>query len=243
MYTEDDLLPVSALRHLAYCPRSCALMYVEQLWDENRFTALGKQVHERVHQQESETRAGVRIVRGLRLHSLKLGLSGMADVVEFHRLGATHGVRGVGPVLGEENNDAIGCKLEGLPGLWQPFPVEHKRGHEKPDLSDEVQLCAQGLCLEEMLGVPIAEGAIFYHQPRRRHAVVFTTELRQETERLALQLHEMVAASVTPPGEFGRKCRNCSLVDICVPKITGQRRSARRYLAATLATLAEEGGE
>jgi len=140
-------------------------------------------------------------------------------------------------------HDGVGCELEGLPGRWRPFPVEHKRGREKPDICDEVQLCAQALCLEEMLGASVPEGAIFYHEPRRRHPVGFTANLRGEAEALAARLHEMVRAGVTPPAEYQPRCRSCSLLDVCLPKTAGQRRSARRYLASSLDALAGEGGE
>lgn len=219
MYDEDDLLPISALRHLGYCERSCALIHVERLWDENRFTAQGRQIHERSHEQQAERRGDVYTVRALRLRSLRLGLWGQADVVEFHRL---------------PPGDDGGCELEGLPGRWEPFPVEHKRGHEKPDISDEAQLCAQALCLEEMLAVSIPDGAIFYHEPRRRHPVEFNAELRSQTEALAARLHELIRAGVTPPARYERKCRSCSLLDLCLPRTAGQRRSAQEYLATAV---------
>jgi CRISPR-associated exonuclease Cas4 len=230
MYDEDDLLPISALSQLVYCERRCALIHIERLWADNRFTADGHRLHDRSHDQQAETRGDVRTVRGLRVRSLRLGIWGQADVVEFHRLPP-----------GE--SETPGCELEGLPGRWQPFPVEHKRGHEKPDISDEAQLCAQALCLEEMLGVTVPEGAIFYHEPRRRHDVVFAPGLREQTEALAARLHELIRGGVTPPAGYERKCRSCSLLDVCLPKTAGQRRSAQQYLAGSLAALNEEGGE
>ncbi|MGQ9731490.1 MAG: CRISPR-associated protein Cas4 [Candidatus Zipacnadales bacterium] len=228
MYNEDDLLPISAIPHLVYCKRQCALMYLERLWDENRFTAHGQQLHQRVHDQETETRKDVRLARGLRIRSLRLGIWGQADIVEFHQL---------------PSDSESGCVLEGLPGRWQPFPVEHKRGREKPDLSDEAQLCAQALCLEEMLGIVVPEGAIFYHQPRRRHAVTFTAELRRATEAFILCLHDLIRTGITPPAEYGRKCRNCSLLDLCLPQTAGKSRSAKQYLVSSLQSLIAEGGD
>jgi CRISPR-associated exonuclease Cas4 len=245
MYDEDDLLPISALAQLVYCERRCALIHVERLWDENRFTAHGRQLHERVHEQQAETRPDVRTVRGLRVHSLRLGLWGQADVVEFRRLAEGDG-EGTSPPTplpsGGGDGRVVGCELEGLPGRWQPFPVEHKRGREKPDLSDEAQLCAQALCLEEMLQTAVPDGAVFYHEPRRRHPVEFTAALRGETEALAARLHELVCAGVTPPAEYGRKCGKCSLLDLCLPQTAGRRRSARRYVASSLHALTDEGG-
>ena len=137
MYTEDDLLPISGLQHLLFCERQCALIHLEQVWAENRLTVEGKNMHDRVHEREAESRPGIRIVRALRLRSLRLGLTGMADVVEFHL--------------------DSGVRSQGL-----PFPVEYKRGKPKADYSDSVQLCAQAICLEEMLSCTIPAGALFY---------------------------------------------------------------------------------
>ena len=202
LYDEDDLLPLSGLQHLAFCERQWALIHIEGIWAENRLTVEGRHLHERVHQTESETRNGVKTVRGLRLRSLRLGLSGQADVVEFH--------------AGE--------------GAEVPFPVEYKRGRPKPDRSDEVQLCAQALCLEEMLGTSISRGAIFYGQPRRRHEVVFDQNLRGETEALAAAMHRLFDAGLTPVAPYQPKCDNCSLYNWCLPKSIPVKREAKAYL-------------
>ena len=130
MFTEDNLLPISALQHLLFCERQCALIHLERAWQENRLTAEGRIMHERVHEGGDETRRDVRIVRGLRLRSLALGLVGIADVVEFHRA-------------------ADGVAVPESAGTWRPFPVEYKRGRPKSEPWDAVQLCAQALCLEE----------------------------------------------------------------------------------------------
>src|SRR3990172_2429435 len=171
-YSEEDLLPVSALSHLVFCERRAALVHLEQVWTENQFTAEGRNLHERVHQADNESRGDLRIVRGLRLRSFRLGLSGVADVVEFHR----------GPT---------GIPLDNASGLWQPFPVEYKRSTLKHEPGYEVQLCAQALCLEEMLGARIESGAIFYGKSCRRQEVTFTDDLRASTEATALQLHDL----------------------------------------------------
>ncbi len=225
MYEEEDFLPISALQHLAYCPRRCALIYLEQVWDENRFTTEGKHLHEDLHEGGAESRGDLRIVRGLRLHSFRLGLSGQADVVEFHRVDQPPGVA-----------------LPEAAGLWRPFPVEYKRGKPKIEDCDRVQVCAQALCLEEMLQLPVSEGALYYGRPRRREQVTFADALRRETEALAARLHEMVAVGVTPPAQVKRACRDCSLVDLCLPRVGERKRSARRYLAAALRDL-RGGGE
>jgi len=228
MYDEDDLLPISALSHLAYCERRCALIHLEGAWDENLYTAEGRELHERAHEAETATREGLRVCRGLYLRSLRLGLSGRADVVEFHRC---------------EEEAAPGVPLAGLPGLWRPFPVEYKRGRPKPDLGDEVQLCAQALCLEEMLGASVPAGAIFYGQPRRRLEVTLGPDLRGETERLAGHLHEFIAAGVTPAARYDRKCRGCSMISLCLPESAGAGRSARRYLDEAIRQTLQDGGD
>lgn len=225
MFLEDDLLPLSALQHLVFCPRQWGLIHLEQVWSENYLTAEGRVLHEKTHEPETENRPGVRIVRGLRLHSYRLGLIGQADVVEFVRQ----------PVIGEE-----GVTLEGAEGLWRPLPVEYKRGKPKPDLCDEVQLCAQALCLEEILRVFITEGAMYYGQPRRRQAVRFDEVLRQETERRAKQMHELFQAGITPTAAYEKKCRSCSLLEVCMPKITGIRKDVEHYLQKGLLDLPKD---
>lgn len=212
MYSEDDLLPLSALQHVAFCERQWALIHIEQQWAENRLTAEGRQMHERAHEGPDELRDGVRICRGLRLRSLRLGLAGVADVVEFH-----------------PQNE----------GPAQPYPVEYKHGRPKPGRWDEVQLCAQALCLEEMLSVPVPEGAIFYGQPRRRMEVGIDSSLRAETERLAGRLHELQNAGLTPPAVFAQHCEKCSLKDVCLPEqAAGAQASV--YLQRTIAALLKE---
>jgi CRISPR-associated exonuclease Cas4 len=212
MYTEDDLLPLSALQHLAFCERQWGLIHLEQQWVENRLTAEGRQLHGRAHEGADELRDGVRICRGLRIRSLRLGLIGAADVVEFHP----------------------------GPGTSQPFPVEYKRGRPKPGPYDKVQLCGQAMCLEEMLNTVIAAGAIFYGQPRRRMEVGFDTGLRAETERLALRLHELQTAGRTPAPIFEPKCDNCSLKPICLPQMADRKRGATAYVARSVAQLIKE---
>jgi CRISPR-associated exonuclease Cas4 len=217
MYPESDLLPLSALQHLVFCERQWALIHLEGLWEENRLTVEGRLFHQRVDEYETEVRGDLRTVRGLRLRSLRLGLVGKADVVEFRR-------------LSEETASGSGVRLEGVPGLWQPVPVEYKRGRPKPDRCDEVQVCAQALCLEEMLGVAIPGGVLFYGQPHRRYEVGFDEALRTETEGLAARLHGLTEEARTPPARFEKKCNNCSLVSVCLPQSMGNPRSTREYL-------------
>jgi CRISPR-associated exonuclease Cas4 len=216
VYAEEDLLPLSGLQHMVYCERRWALVHIEQIWSENRFTAEGRELHDRAHEAGSESRPGLRIARGLRLRSLRLGLSGQADVVEFH-------------------SAATGVSLPGEDGLWQPFPVEYKRGRPKPDRCDLVQLCAQTLCLEEMFQAAVPAGALFYGQPRRRQDVAFSPALRAETESLAARMHQLYLARATPRALYSPKCEKCSLLGSCMPKTSTGGQPVERYLAQALA--------
>ncbi len=221
MYEEDDLLPISALNQLVFCERRCALMLVEGHWADNEHTVIGSLQHDRSHRQETESRGDTRICRGLRLRSLQLGLSGVADVVEFHRCRAA-----------DPSEEAV--VLEGVEGTWHPFPVEHKKGRAKPDRADEVQLCAQALCLEEMLETHIPEGALFYNASRDRLDVSFCEELRALTIASSARLHQLVAANTVPPAEPSRRCRGCSLYDTCSPNLVGREQHASRYVDSLL---------
>ncbi|MGO9273770.1 MAG: CRISPR-associated protein Cas4 [Terriglobia bacterium] len=219
MYSEDDLLPISGLQHLTFCERQWGLIHIEQQWEENRLTAEGRVLHERVHEAGTEARADVVTARGLHLHSFRLGLSGEADVVEFHR--AQDGAAGA-------------ARLAGREGWWRPLPVEYKRGRPKADACDEVQLCAQALCLEEMLDVRIESGALFYGMNRRRKEIPFDGGLRSQTEGLARRMHGLYSARVTPPAVYAKKCDRCSLYDRCLPRTGSKRGAVARYLARAL---------
>ncbi|MFZ2633766.1 MAG: CRISPR-associated protein Cas4 [Desulfosalsimonadaceae bacterium] len=207
IHSEDDLIQLSALQHLIFCPRQCALIHIEQVWTENIFTAEGRLMHERAHEGGSEVRGDVRTDRGLAIRSLRLGLSGIADVVEFHRQ---------------------------PDGSWLPFPVEYKLGKPKADDCDTVQLCAQAMCLEEMLNVAIPNGALFYGKTRRRLDVVFDSRLRDKTEETARAVHALLESGITPEPVYAKKCDSCSLIAQCLPKTMGKHRSVKRYLAKSL---------
>ena len=206
MYTEDDLLPLSALQHMVFCPRQCALIHVEQLWTENQLTAEGRIMHERVHDERRESRGNIRIEYGVSLRSLRLGLIGKADVVEYHH------------------------NPDDPTSPWVPFPVEYKRGKPKKDDSDRVQLCAQALCLEEMLNATIHQGALFYGKTRRRVDVIFDETLRRFTAETARQVHALIDAGDTPRPIYSKKCDNCSFIDTCLPKNVGKQKSVKKYL-------------
>jgi CRISPR-associated exonuclease Cas4 len=213
VYSEDELLPLSALQHLLFCERQCALIHVEQVWQENRLTAEGRLLHERVHEGSAESRGDVRIIRGLRLRSLQLGVVGLADVIEFVKM-----------------DERQGTTLPGAEGSWLPRPVEYKRGRPKPDECDKVQLCAQALSLEEMLKVPVMVGAIYYGLPRRRLRVEFPDSLRNTTREAARRLHEIIDAGVTPRPVYAKKCRQCSLSGFCLPSASAQGKKVQDYL-------------
>lgn len=199
MYTEADYIMLSALQHYQFCPRQCALIHIEQQWAENRFTAEGKVLHERADSNKCEWQGDVRIVRSLPICSQHYGLSGKADVVEFHADGAV-------------------------------YPVEYKRGKPKGDRCDEVQLCAQALCLEEMLTVEIESGALFYGQRRRRKEIVFDQQLRVLTQETVGKTHQLLNSGITPAADYQKKCDACSLFSLCLPKSCGSARSVNRYL-------------
>lgn len=205
---EDTLIPLSALQHYLFCPRQCALIHIEQLWAEDGATAEGRLLHEKADSGQSETRPGLRIARGLALRSLSLGVAGRADVVEF---------RGGGHA-----------------GPTRPVPVKYKRGKPKTHRADEVQLCAQAICLEEMFAVDIPEGALFYGETRRRQVVAFDTELREITARIARETRAMLAAATTPLPVLTKGCRRCSLEALCQPKRLQNPPSVARWLSAQL---------
>jgi len=208
MYTEDALLPLSGLQHIYFCERQCALIHVEQVWAENLHTAEGRIMHEHVDEGGSGSRGDLKIARSLPLRSLQLGLVGKADVVEFHR-----------------ETDAKGK------ALWRPFPVEYKRGKPKKDNCDKIQLCAQAICLEEMLDCNVPEGALYYGKPHRRLEVSFNEELRRETEQTANRLQSLIRSGKTPSANYEKKCDSCSLLELCMPKVTGAPKTVAKYLS------------
>ena len=193
---------LSALQHFAYCRRQWGLIFVERQWAENARTAEGQVFHQTAHHgPESETRGDLLILRGLRVASPALRLGGICDVVEFHR--SPSGV----PLMGRE-------------GLWLPYPVEYKKGSDQTRESDEVQLCGQALCLEDMLCCQIPEGSLFYGETRRRTRVAFDEPLRQRTLSLLQEMLGHMARGHTPAAKPHKGCNACSLRDICLPKLS-----------------------
>jgi CRISPR-associated exonuclease Cas4 len=204
MYSDRDFLPISALQHLIFCERQCALIHVERQWVENQFTAEGRVLHRKVHSGQSERRPGGRTSRSVPLRSAELGLHGVSDVVQ---------------------------RRPGDP----PTPVEYKRGRPKSHEADRVQLCAQGLCLEEMFGVPVTEGEIFYGKTRRRVRVEFDDALRAKTRSAVERLRHLILSGQSVPAEPGPKCRHCSLKEVCLPKLVEKSHSVGHYIRRAIA--------
>lgn len=208
---EEDFLQLSGLQHFAFCRRQWALIHLEQQWAENLRTTDGELMHARAHEAGNRERRGdLLITRGMYIHSSTLGVAGQCDVVEFHRV-----PKGV-PLVGQE-------------GLWQPYPIEYKRGAPKEHDADALQLCGQALCLEEMLCCEIPAGALFYGQPRRRREIEFTAELRAQVREMLSQMHELYRRGHTPKVKPTKSCNACSLRELCLPALMKQV-SAASYL-------------
>ena len=227
-YLEDDFVPISALQHLLFCPRQCALIHNEQSWLENQLTAEGRVLHRNAEKGKATTRDGIRITRDLPLHSFEWGLIGKADIVEFHPPpGVTQ--TAAKRTLKQWIDQQRAISLAG----WTIIPIEYKRGKPKQDDCDRVQLCAQTLCLEEMLKVTINFGYLFYGQKQHRHDVQFDLPLRAVAADTISRLHQLIESGETPRAEYQPKCNNCSLYDLCLPK-TSQMESAQAWLEKQL---------
>ena len=222
--TDENLLMLSALQHYLFCKRQCALIHLEDSWSENKLTAEGRVLHQNVDSGGSESRRTIRMAYSIRLVSHRLGLSGIADMVEYHASSDEY----------DAQNRRIAVHLKGVQGLWRPFPVEYKHGKPKSHRADDVQLCAQAICLEEMLDVSIPTGALFYGEPHRRTNVIFDEELRSLTEETALSVHALLESGITPEPSYGKWCTSCSLVDFCKPKLLSSHRSVRQWLTSQL---------
>jgi CRISPR-associated exonuclease Cas4 len=210
-YNEDDYLQLSGIQHFLFCRRQWALIHIEQQWMESLRTMDGQLMHKNAHDAQSHTRRGdLLTVHAMKIHSARLGLSGECDVVEFRK--GPHGV-----------------SLAIADGLWQPYPVEYKRGTVKPNHMDEAQLCAQAMCLEEMLCCSIPDGALFYGETRHREPVDFTAALRQEVEDTVLEMHQLFQRGSTPKVKPTRSCNACSLKELCLPKLMNKK-SVSGYL-------------
>lgn len=210
-YSEEEFLQLSGLQHFKFCRRQWALIHIEQQWAENFRTVDGSLMHQNAHDSDfRESRGDLFITRGVSVFSSTLGVSGQCDVLEYHR-----GASGI-PVRGKE-------------GLWQPYPVEYKRGSPREDTGDTLQLCGQAMCLEEMLCCDIQEGALYYGEIRRRVTVRFTEELRNQVRELLVQMHDLYRRGYTPKVKPSKSCNACSLKELCLPKLM-KNRSVAAYL-------------
>lgn len=210
-YREEDFLMLSGIQHYAFCPRQWALIHIEQQWQENYFTIDGNIMHEHAHDQEkTEKRNNLLITRGMRVFSRTLGISGTCDVVEFHKR-------------------VDGVKLQNYEGTFLPSPVEYKRGKPKEHNADLLQLCAQAMCLEEMLVCEIPKGFLYYGEPRKRFEVVFDLEMRQQVVECFAKMHELFEKQHTPAGKTKKACKSCSLAEVCLPGLS-KTISAQHYI-------------
>ncbi len=213
IFTDEELLPISALQHFAFCPRQCALIHIEGIWHENYFTAQGRNLHERVDKSGERAGAELKVEYALLIRSYRLGVYGKADVVEFH-LKNRHGKP-----------------------IWIPYPVEYKRGQPKQANWDRIQLCAQAICLEEQLDIDVEYGAIFYGKVRRREEVTFDKSLRKTTQETAFALHKLINTGKLPMPERSEKCTNCSLLDYCMPILIKRNVSVNTYITTCLESM------
>ncbi|MDE5699570.1 MAG: CRISPR-associated protein Cas4 [Lachnospiraceae bacterium] len=217
MYAEEDYLMLSGIQHFAFCRRQWAMIHIEQQWAENYRTTAGELMHKKAHDEGSfEKRGNLLIVRGLRISSHELGLSGQCDVVEFH-----------------ENENGI--VLFGYDGKWNPVPIEYKHGAPKEHNADELQLCAQAVCLEEMFQTGIPEGYLYYGEKRRRSHVAFTDALRAEVKKMAQEMHELMKRGHTPNVKPTKQCKACSLENLCVPRLQ-KAMNVREYIEQGIKT-------
>lgn len=210
-YNEEDYLMLSGIQHFAFCRRQWALIHIEQQWADNYKTTDGKLFHKRAHDETLlEKRGDVITARGLRIFSKSLGVTGQCDVVEFHK-----------------DNDGI--TLQNFDGKWSVYPIEYKRGSKKDGIEDEVQLCAQAICLEEMLSTDISKGALFYGENRRRVEVIFSQTLKEQVNDIAKEMHKLFEKGYTPVVKKQKKCQSCSLKNICLPTLDNKI-EVRKYI-------------
>ncbi|WP_434509742.1 CRISPR-associated protein Cas4 [Desulfitobacterium sp. AusDCA] len=217
-YDEEDFLLLSGIQHFVFCKRQWALIHIEQQWQENLRTVEGEILHERTHDSNvKEKRGDLIISRGMGVFSRTMGITGACDVVEFHKS------RG-------------GVTLYGREGTYRPVPVEYKRGKPKQDNADVLQLCAQAMCLEEMLLCTIPEGFLYYGEPKRRTKVILDEEIREQVRAMCREMHELYEKRYTPKVRTTRGCKVCSLNELCLPKLC-KNPSALAYMKKAVAEL------
>jgi CRISPR-associated exonuclease Cas4 len=231
---DDDYEPIGALNDLLFCERRCAMHRIEQVWMDNPHTLEGTRGHGKVHREETrqELPGGGWLVRGMWLRSQRLKLIGKADVVEFRPGNPSNEqpkTKHPETVLGGHCSFPAPHSPVAHPTVPIPYPVEYKRGRRRKWDNDDVQLCAQALCLEEMLGVDVPAGAIFHVKSKRRREVPFDEPLRQKTADAARRLHQLVASGVTPPAVLKPRCQGCSLRQLCMPELLSRPSALENY--------------
>jgi CRISPR-associated exonuclease Cas4 len=215
-YPEDDWLALGGIQHYTFCKRQWALIHIEQLWEDNARTTSGSLDHKRADDyKQSESRGDILRMHSLRVFSHRLGVTGICDVVEFHR-------------------DPQGVELQGRKGTWAPYPVEYKHGHSKIGDEDRLQLCAEAMCLEEMLGCDIPQAALFYKETKRREVVDLDEELRNCVIETYGQMRDFYNRRLTPEVRRTKACNACSLKNLCMPELE-KKRSVKRYIEQALA--------
>ncbi len=203
------MLMLSGIQHFVFCPRQWALIHIEQQWSDNHLTTEGNILHSNVDNPHYRQKNGEHItLRSLHIASKELGLYGIADAVEL--------------IPAEDEINSI--THQRYNGRWLPIPVEYKRGHSKISHCDRVQLTAQVIALEDMYGVEIDHGAIFYWENRRREVVPITQELRVLTQKMADEMHQIFSSGRVPSGEYKPCCKSCSLQDVCMPQLSKVKR-------------------
>lgn len=211
-YQPEDLLPISGIQHFLFCKRQWALIEIEKQWQENVFTIEGAELHKRVHDPfENQSSPGLIVSRSVPVRSFTLGLTGVCDVIEFHQ--STDGVN-----------------LWGHSGAWLPVLIEYKRGSPKEERFDEAQLCAQAMCLEEMLSVNIQDSYIYYAQIRHRKKVELDQSLRDLIIQSLSEMHQYYSKGYTPKAKYKKECKTCSLVEVCIPTLAAKTMSVTKYL-------------
>lgn len=212
VYPEEEYRMISEIQHFSFCRRQWALIHIEQQWADNYLTTAGNIMHDRVHSDNlQDARDGVVTIRGMRVKSSYLGLTGQCDAIEF--------------VPAKD-----GITLYGKKGLWKPYPIEYKHGKQKIDDCDRLQVAAQAMCIEEMFSQPVTQGYIFYHETRRREIVYITDELRSKIKEMINEMHRYAKSGHTPKVKPSNRCKSCSLYDLCMPSLMGKRESSIEYV-------------
>jgi CRISPR-associated exonuclease Cas4 len=207
MTDDDDYLLISGIQHFDFCKRQWALIHIETLWADNALTVSGEIMHERVHDSRLKEKRGELIIsRGMPVFSRTMMVRGVCDVVEFH-------------------SDSGGVSLAGRSGLWSPTPVEYKRGSPKVIDADRLQLCAQAMCLEEMLVCPAIQTAyLFYGETKHREEIALDTVLREQVRKTIAEMRSYYERRYTPRVKPGKGCRSCSMRDVCLPEMPEEGR-------------------